>query len=402
MLPFSSRIKPANQLFSTLYGSNPDTIARAPGRAEIIGNHTDYNSGYALSAAITQSTFVLAKKRSDKIVRVYSIGYSQKPSSFSLDTLEKGEHGHWLNYVKGVLAQLMKRGTLMEVDLLIDSDVPSSGGVSSSAALELSITTAVAALYHISIEGVEKAFMCQKAENGPYIGIPCGFLDQASSGLTQKDHVLFLDFKQKGSLPVSQIKQIPIDLSTSHLSFVVVVDKKVKRNLGTSGYPARRAKCEQSIPIISSIIGHPISSLRDISIETFKHCRKQLGKEDNVMRKRVEHIVYENQRVLDAVKALQDRDIKRFGALLTESGKSALELYELDEQTPELTTLVTKGRRLDGVVGMRNMGGGFTAVALALVENAKMDSFKKQLSKLYNGNLEFLSFEPGNGAELLR
>ncbi len=401
MTTISLKIEQAKQLFTKLYRSNPDAIARAPGRAEIIGNHTDYNSGYALSAAITQSTLVLAKKRSDNIVHVYSVGYSQEPSSFLLSTIEKGEHGHWLNYVKGVLDQLMKRGDIMGVDLLIDSDVPSSGGVSSSAALELSLATAVASLYHITIEGVEKAHMCQQAENGSFIGIPCGFLDQASSGLTKKDHLLFLDFKQTGALPVSQVKQIPIDLSQFHMSFVVVVDKEVKRNLGTSGYPARRAKCEQSVPVISSIIGRDISSLQDVSIEEFENCRQQLGKEDDVMRKRVEHIVYENQRVLDTVKALQDGDIKKFGQLLTESGKSALELYELDEQTPELTLLVTKGREIEGVVGMRNMGGGFSAIALALVENDHMVPFKKQLAQEYGAPLTFLSFEPGDGAELL-
>jgi galactokinase len=181
----------------------------------------------------------------------------------------------------------------------------------------------------------------------------------------------------------------------------VVVDKEIKRNLGSSGYPARRAMCEQSLPILSKLLGKSVSSLRDISMSEFESCRKELEKRDPIMRKRVEHIVYENRRVIDACEALKVNDLQRFGKILTGSGKSALELYDLDEQTPELTNLVTKGRVLKGVLGMRNMGGGFSAIALALVENAFLNQFKKDLSIAYQGDLEFISFEPSEGASVV-
>jgi len=386
------------KLFSKIYNSTPDIIATAPGRAEIIGNHTDYNSGYALSAAISRNTIALIKKRNDKKIRVYSTGYSKTPSEFMLDNMQKGEHADWLNYIKGVLLEVQKLGKISGMDILIDSDVPSSGGVSSSAAIELALSTAVLTLFKIKLGDVQKAQMCQRAENGELIGIPCGFLDQASSGLTKKNHLLFLDFKADGDMPVSQIKQIPIDLSKHGATFVVIVDKDVKRNLGTSGYPARRAQCERSVPILANILQKKVDSLRDVTVSEFESCKAKLDELDKEMRMRVEHIVYENQRVLDSISAIENGEIERFGELLTEAGKSALELYELDAETPELTKLVTSGREIEGVLGIRNMGGGFSAIALALVKKDKMDSFKKTLNGFYGPGLEYLPFEPMDGA----
>ncbi len=390
------------QRFSTLYGASPQVISQAPGRAEIIGNHTDYNNGYALAAAISRNTITLLSRRDDRLIRIASHGYAADPVEFSLDDMKKGEHGNWLNYVKGVLREIMKvKPEIAGMDILIQSDVPSSGGVSSSAALELSLATGIMQLFGIEMDPVKKAHMCQKAENGELIGIPCGFLDQASSGLCQKDHLLFLDFQPEGDMPISEMKQIPIDLSAHDMSFVVIVDKDVKRNLGTSGYPARRALCEKSVPILADMLGKEVSSLRQVSVAEFVSCRQKLEELDPEMRKRVEHIVYENQRVLDAVRALEAGEIETFGRILTDSGKSALELYELDAKTPELTKLVTQGRLIEGVVGMRNMGGGFSAIALALVKNSHMNTFKEMLDDAYGPGLEYIPFVPSEGAGIL-
>lgn len=388
--------------FNKLFGVDAEVAAQAPGRAEIIGNHTDYNNGYALAAAINNKTVTLISRRADREVHVFSEGYSSTPLSFSLDEMKKGEHGNWLNYVKGVISELTKETTeISGMDILIYSDVPSSGGVSSSAALELSLSTAMMQLFGISLDSVKNAHMCQKAENGDLVGVPCGFLDQASAGLTKKDHLLLLDFLPSGDMPISDMKHIPIDLSKYDMSFVVIVDKNVKRNLGTSGYPARRAQCEKSVPILAEMLGKEVRSLRDVSVDEFASVRDDLESIDPVMRMRVEHIVYENQRVLDAMDALEKGEIERFGAILTAAGKSALELYELDAQTPELTKLVTSGREIDGVVGMRNMGGGFSAIALALVQNSHMDSFKTSLDKAYGPGLEYIPFTPADGAGVL-
>jgi len=392
----------AKQAFNTLYGRDPDVISQAPGRAEIIGNHTDYNRGYALSAAISRKTVTMLAKRDDRMVRIASTGYADEPVEFSLDDMKKAEHGNWLNYIKGVLVEIIKiKQDVGGMDILIDSDVPSSGGVSSSAALELSLATGIMQLTGIEMDPVKKAHMCQKAENGDLIGIPCGFLDQASSGLCQKDHLLFLDFQPKGDMPISDMKQIPIDLSAHNMTFVVIVDKDVKRNLGTSGYPARRAQCEKSVPILAEMLGKTVFSLRDVTVGEFESCKTKLEEMDPEMRKRVEHIVYENQRVLDAVHALETGEIEKFGEILTASGKSALELYELDAETPELTKLVTQGRMIEGVVGMRNMGGGFSAIALALVRNDHMDTFQQNLNEAYGPGLEYIPFLPSEGAGIV-
>jgi galactokinase len=256
-------------------------------------------------------------------------------------------------------------------------------------------------LFDISMDPVKKAYMCQQAENSDLISIPCGFLDQASSGLTKKDNLLFLDFLPSGGMPISDMKHIPIDLSKHGMTFVVVVDKSVKRNLGTSGYPARRAQCEKSVPIIAKMIGKEVHALRDIQVDEFLRVRDKLENIDPLMRMRVEHIVYENQRVLDAMDALEKGEIERFGEILTASGKSALELYELDAETPELTKLITEGRIIEGVVGMRNMGGGFSAIALALVRNQQMEAIQKSLNEVYGPGLEYLPFVPSDGARVM-
>ncbi len=397
-----NNVDQAKQTFKTLYGKDPEVISQAPGRAEIIGNHTDYNSGYALSAAIARKTVTMLARRDDRMIRVASTGYAEEPAEFLLDDMQKGEHGNWLNYIKGVLLEIMKvKSDIPGMDILIDSDVPSSGGVSSSAALELSLATGIMQLTGIEMDPVKKAHMCQKAENGDLIGIPCGFLDQASSGLCQKDHLLFLDFQPKGDMPISDMKQIPADLSAYDMTFVVIVDKDVKRNLGTSGYPARRAQCEKSVPILAEMLKKEVSSLRDVSVQEFESCKNKLEETDPEMRMRVEHIVYENQRVLDAVHALENGEMERFGEILTASGKSALELYELDAETPELTKLVTQGRMIEGVIGMRNMGGGFSAIALALVKNTHMNSFQQKLNEAYGPGLEYIPFLPSEGAGIV-
>jgi galactokinase len=335
-------------------------------------------------------------------VRVYSKGYSTEPQEFDLSSITPGESGHFLNYVKGVCHQMQKMGhTIGGVDLYIESTVPSSGGVSSSAALELSLVTGLCALFDIHISPLQMAVLSQKAENGEIVRVPCGFLDQASSALSKKDHLLFLDFLPEDGVPVSKTEQIPFKPDYHQTTFVVIVDKSVKRNLGASGYPARRALCEQSLPILTTLLGKPVSSLRDVSMQEFERCRKELESKNPLMSKRVEHIVYENHRVLDAIEALKMNDIVRFGRILTASGKSALELYDLDEQTPELTNLVTKGREIEGVMGMRNMGGGFSSIALALVQKKDLVQFQKQLDDQYGTPLEYIPFEPSDGASVI-
>ena len=392
--------------FKQIFHLQPYVTSRAPGRAEIIGNHTDYNHGFALGAAISQSTYTAVSHRNDDQIALYSANFDQKIHTFPISDIDKKQTNHWTNYVKAVVCELSRKIPYKKgFNMYIRSDVPSLGGVSSSAALELSIGLSLQKLYKIDLSMLELAALCQKAENGPLVNSPCGFLDQAACALSKKNRLLFLDFFPKNGLLISEYKYVPIDLSKHDASFLIVVDKKIKRNLGESGYPARRQQCEQSLPLLSNLTGRKIASLRDISIAEFKLYKNKLEKADTKMRMRVEHITYENQRVLDAVKALKYGDINLFGKLLTASGKSALELYELDEKTPELTYLLSQASQIEGVIGARNMGGGFSANILVLLKNSHLDSFSAKLStmymKKYYNKLDFISFQPAQGASII-
>lgn len=392
--------------FTRLFSGTATVVARAPGRAEILGCHTDYNHGFALAAGIGRSTLSLLNKRIDTSIAVYSTAFPKEGiKSFSLKNITRDPSATWTNYARAVVHELMKAGySIGGANILIDSSVPKSGGVSSSAALELAIAFGLLALYKQKIDRTKVALVCKLAENSDIVRSPCGFLDQGAVAFAQKDAMVLLDFLPKGNSPVSKIEIIPAEFSIP-ASFVIPVDPTLERQLGESGYVVRRKMCEDSLPFWSKALGKKIKSLRDVTLKDFLTNRAALEKIHPVMRMRVEHIIRENQRVLDAVQALKQKDIKAFGALLTEAGKSSLELYELDENTPQLTFLVQKGRELPGVLGMRNMGGGFSAIGLALVKNHAMDSFQKTLSALYqktfHRHLDFIEFTPSEGAQIL-
>jgi len=402
----NARIDNSKSLFTTLFHSSPSVISRAPGRAEILGCHTDYNWGFALAAGISRDTLCIAGKRDDEIIRVYSTAFSkEKPTEFALSSIDRDKKRIWTNYIRAVVYELLKAGyKIGGANILIDSTVPKSGGVSSSAALELTTAFALLTLYKQKIDRTKVALLCKIAENSDLVKSPCGFLDQGASAFAQKDALVLLDFKPKGKSPVSDIKIIPAKFPIP-ATFIIPVDPTLERQLGESGYVVRRKMCEDSLPFWSKVLRKTVTSLRDVSIADFKRHRDELERYNPVMRKRVEHIITENQRVLDAVASLKKNDIQTFGKLLTEAGKSSLELYELDENTPQLTFLVTRGRELPGVLGMRNMGGGFSAIGLALVKDEAVISFKKTLAdsyqKRFNRTLEFIEFTPSEGAEIL-
>jgi galactokinase len=371
-----------------------DVVVNAPGRAEIIGNHTDYNLGYALGCAISPSTLGLFKKRLDKkiILTTTLPGLNDQVVEFTLDKIVRDEKIKWGNYARGVVNELLKLNyPLSGAEILVDTNFSISGGLSSSAALELCLAYGLLALVKQPIDPETIAHACQRAENSNLVMSPCGFLDQAVITFAQKDKMVFLDFT-----PPVKTKLIPADLSSSGTSFVVVVDKTVKRVLGESGYPARRKMCESACKTLK------ISSLRQLSISDFESKKNRLGP---IVSQRVKHIVYENQRVLDAVTALENNDVVKFGRLLNQSGKSALDLYGLDENTPELRYLMESAQKLEGVLGARNMGGGFSAIILALVKNEIMPQFPANLQKKYQekfpGCLEFVQFNPSPGVRLL-
>jgi len=379
--------------FKDLYGYAPSVIVNSPGRAEIIGNHTDYNLGYALGCAISQSTLGLFKSRSDKkiIIRSTHPDFSGQVE-FSLDQIARDEKIKWGNYARGVAAELLKLPLpLTGAEILVDSNFSTSGGLSSSAALELCLAYGWLALIKQPIGPEVIAPACQLAENGSLVQSPCGFLDQGVIAFAQKDKMVLLDFS-----PPVKTKLIPANLAGQGISLVVAVDKAVKRILGESGYPARRRACEQACRVLK------INSLRELTVADFEAKKDQL---ETIISKRVKHIIYENQRVLDAVTALEKNDMIRFGQLLNQSGQSALDLYDLAENTPELRFLMETAQKLDGVLGARNMGGGFSAIILALVKNEALTQFQKYLQTKYQkkfpGRLDFVQFTPNQSIKVI-
>lgn len=399
----TSRVNKLATTFTDIFGSKHETIVRSPGRAEIIGNHTDYNEGYALSACISRSILALSKKRKDKQINVVSTMFQNQKVSFEIsDNIPKDTKNTWTNFIRGVIQTLMKNGYEFDgADILFDSTIPSTG-VSSSAALELA--TAFSLLAEQEIDRKKIALMCKLAEN-EYVESPCGFLDQGTIAFGAKDKMVLFDFMPQTDSPVSKIELINADFSSSNASFVVISDKTVKRELGSSGYPARRKMCEDSLSFWEQKLGRHIPSLRYVTAEDFESYRDELEAFNTTMRKRVEHVIYENQRVLKFIELLKNKEIKYAGKLLTEAGKSALELYELDEKTPELTFLFNTGKEIDGVLGFRNMGGGFNATTLALVDNDYSGTFQTELYNRYtsefDGELNFVKFEITDGVNFI-
>lgn len=400
------RLRALQRAFRQSYGAEAEIYVRSPGRAEILGNHTDYNLGYALSCAISRSTLIAFRKRADSSFRLRSAAYPKTEGAFDLGSLKKDPTLMWPNYARGVVTELISTGhSINGADIFIESNVPSSGGVSSSAALELGIATGLIELSGVTMERLALAGLCKRAENGPLVNSPCGLLDQASVALGERGKFILLDFRPTSGAPVDS-RLITVDFAAQGYSFIISVDPEVRRNLGESGYPARRRMCEDSLPILEKLLRKPVSCLREVSIGEFESCKGALVKQGSeILRRRVEHVVYENQRVLDGVMAVERGDAKRFGEIMNEAGHSALELYGLDEKTPELTCLLEAGQRSSVALGSRNMGGGFSAITLSLVPKKSISKFEAEASQVYEASfarkLEFIAFEPTAGVEVL-
>jgi galactokinase len=388
------RINKLKAQFQANFGLKPEVVVNAPGRAEIIGNHTDYNLGHALGCAISQSTMGLFKKRNDDKIVIYSTlkDLTNPLVEFHLNDLHRDQKIRWGNYARAVAKELQQINyPLTGANILVDTDFSTAGGLSSSAALELCLAYGLLSLSGQSINPEVVALACQRAENSDLVQSPCGFLDQGVITFAQAGKMVLLDFS-----PPVKTTLIPADLNAQGVCLVVAVDKTVKRVLGESGFPARRKTCEDACRFLK------ISSLRQLTPKNFETKKNQL---QPTMRNRVEHFVYENQRVLSAAHALQNKDMIKFGQLLNQSGKSALDLYDLDENTPELRHLMETAQNFPGVLGARNMGGGFSAIILALVNKKSLSQFisklEPQYQKRFPGKLEFFQFTPCQGVEVI-
>lgn len=356
--------------FSERYGNHPRLIVRAPGRVNLIGEHTDYNEGFVLPIAIDRATFVGARARPDRIIRVYSAQFDAE-DSFVLDQIERNPDQPWSNYVRGVVKGLLARDLpLIGADLLIDSEVPLGGGLSSSAALEVAVGYALQLLNNANLLGEELALLAQGAENS-FVGMQCGIMDQFMAALGRAGHALLLDCRDLSY----RLIPIPPDVR------VVVCDSGVRHSLVGSEYNQRRAACQQAVRLLRTRMPK-ITALRDVSPEQLA-ANAELLPPDVLPRAR--HVVNEIRRTLLAAEALERGDLAGFGALMDASHASLRDDYAVS--IPEIDTLVELARGLPGCYGSRITGGGFGGSTVSLVAVGSVERFAARLAAGYRERL---------------
>jgi galactokinase len=357
--------------FRAHLGAEPIGLFRAPGRVNLIGEHTDYNDGFVLPVAIDRDIRIAARPRADRQVRLYSANFDQL-SSFSLDSIEPDPAASWSNYPRGVAKYLQDAGYRPTgLDAAIEGDVPVGAGLSSSASLEVATATAFAELGGIDLPSVQKAVICQRAENR-FVGVNCGIMDQFISALGRAGHALLVDCRSLG------YELVPI--AAAGMS-VVVADTTIKRGLAGSEYNVRRAQCEDGVARLSQMLGRPLRALRDVSLaEVEEHA----GGLPEVIARRVRHVVSENERTLAGVAALRAGDLVRFGQLMNESHRSLRDHYEVS--CSELDALVDAAWQARGVFGARMTGAGFGGCTVALVESGLVQDYVEHVRAAYQAS----------------
>jgi len=354
------------ETFGKLFGSTPEVVVRAPGRVNLIGEHTDYNDGFVLPAAIDRAIAFAGSRRADRQVRVHSLDFNDF-TEFSLDANQKDSHHTWSNYLRGVSKFLEEDGhRLAGADLVFGGDVPREAGLSSSAAVEVGAATFWKKLLQLELDPVYIVKLSRRAEN-EFVGVPCGIMDQFISALGRQDHALFLDCR---------------DLSYRHVPLrgdvkIVVCNSGVKRALAQSEYEVRLKQCRQAVAQIAST-GLAVNSLRDVEPADLETAAPALNE---LLLRRARHVVTENQRVLEAVEVLESGDLERFGELMNASHESLRDDYEVSSQ--ELDMLVELAWKQPGVLGARMTGAGFGGCTVNLVRAEAAEAFAAGVSKGY-------------------
>jgi galactokinase len=343
--------------FAKSFGGRP-RLFRAPGRVNLIGEHTDYTGGLVMPAAIHFSTWVAAGRREDRKIRAISDGFPGA-LEFSLDRTPNRQ-GNWTDYVAGVAATLEAAGhRLQGANLLIHGEVPVGSGLSSSAAIEVATALALVKNSDIFMEPMQLALLCQRAEN-EFVGMRCGIMDQFISCLGRENHALMLDCR---SLTYRAVR-LPSEAS------LVICNTMVKHELASTEYNLRREDCEGAARITGP--------LRDLTMETFEQRASDLPE---LIRKRCRHVVSENTRVPQAAASLEQGDIKAFGRYMDESHRSLRDDFEVSCR--ELDILTELAGRLPGVYGSRMTGGGFGGCTISLVDASHVENFVDQVASGY-------------------
>jgi galactokinase len=373
------------EAFQRQFGTAPETVTRAPGRVNLIGEHTDYNQGFVLPAAIDRYIWFAGRRRGDRRVRMKSLDF-QDSVEFDLDQLHRDGLHPWSNYVRGVAKYLQEGGhRLPGADVVFGGDVPREAGLSSSAAVEVAAAVFWQNLLDLKLDAVDLVKLAQRAEN-EFVGVPSGIMDQFISALGRQDHALFLDCRDL------HYRHVPLRDDVK----VVVCNSGVKRALAKSEYEARVRQCREAVEQVSGF-GRAFKSLREVRLEDLDAARDRLS---NVVMRRARHVVTENQRVLDAVRLLKEGDLARFGELMNSSHESLRDDYEVSSK--ELDALVEIACQQPGVLGARMTGAGFGGCTVNLVRADTALAFAQAVEEGYQQALslraETYIFRASDGA----
>jgi galactokinase len=353
------------QRFRVLYGTDP-AIFRAPGRVNLIGEHTDYNDGFVMPAALGFATWVGTAKRNDKTLRVHSAHFNESVE-LSIDALARSPSHHWSDYVRGVAALLQASGhTISGASVLIESDVPLGAGLSSSAALEVAAALALTWASDATLGDLELVKLCQRAEH-EYAGTHCGIMDQFIATFGRTNHALLLDCRSL------KYELLPVPAGVS----IVICNSMVKHALASGEYNLHRRDCEQGVKLLREIMPE-IKALRDVSLADLNQYKDKLLPQ---VYRRCRHVVTENQRTLLAGEALRVNDVRRFGELMYESHRSLRDDFEVS--CSELDALVDVSKTCEGVYGARMTGGGFGGCTVNLVAMDAAEEFCLHIADAY-------------------
>ncbi len=378
-------LKKFEELYGDVQGVN---VYFAPGRVNLIGEHTDYNGGHVFPCALTIGTYAAARKRADRKLNFYSMNFEELGViESSLDDLTPSGAAGWTNYPKGVMWAFAERGMTMDcgLDIVLNGNIPNGSGLSSSASLEVLTGYMLKDLYGFDVTNIDLAKIGQYSENN-FNGMNCGIMDQFASAMGKKDNAIFLDTADLS------YEYAPLVLDGAK---IVVTNSNVKHSLVNSAYNERRSECEKALQELQTVID--IKGLGDLTEEQYEAHKSAI--KDEVCVRRAKHAVYENQRTICAVEALRKNDLKLFGELMNASHVSLRDDYEVS--CAEIDVLVEEAWKIDGVIGSRITGGGFGGCTVSIVRDETVDIFKEKVGAAYQERVgktaDFYVVEIGDG-----
>ncbi len=382
-------IKKFEEIFGDAQGVQ---VYFAPGRVNLIGEHTDYNGGHVFPCALTIGTYAAVRKRADRELHFYSMNFEELGViSSSIDELTPGKEAGWTNYPKGVMWAFAERGMKMDcgLDVVLNGNIPNGSGLSSSASLEVLTGYYLRDLFGFDVTNIDLAKIGQYSENN-FNGMNCGIMDQFASAMGKKDHAIFLDTADLS------YEYAPLVLQGAK---IVVTNSNVKHSLVNSEYNVRRSECEKALEELQTVV--KINGLGDLTEEEFEENKAAIKDETRV--KRAKHAVYENQRTIRAVEALKKNDLKLFGELMNASHVSLRDDYAVSCE--EIDVLVEEAWKIDGVIGSRITGGGFGGCTVSIVKDEAVETFKEKVGAAYQERVgktaDFYVVEIGDGPSKL-